>query len=137
MGHFPLLPVFRCCRQPQSFAPILGLEKKWATQNCLLVQVGLYHHWYHSQPDSLRAFKIRAPIHVKCEKEISVVDFTERVVSDCLHNKFDDSNQGDDEDNQQGPLFNDLSPMTDLKCGPHQEDESSTAAKATSKNQHG
>ena len=45
-----------------------------------------------------------------------------------MHNKFDDSNQGGDDDNQQGPLFNDLSPMTDLKCGPHQEDESSTAA---------
>jgi hypothetical protein len=41
---------------------------------------------------------------------------------DCLNNKFDDC----EEDNQQGHLFNDLSPMTDLKQAPHQEkDESS------------
>ena len=65
------------------------------------------------------------------EGDLSVlVDFTDRVVSDCLNNKVNDSNQGGgDEDNQQ-VLFNDLSWMTDLMSGPHQEDnESSTAAK--------
>jgi hypothetical protein len=80
--------------------------------------------------DSWKAFKIGAPENIKSEKEISVIDFTERVVWDCLNNTFDDSNEGDGEEgNQQGPVFNDLSPMTDLKCPPHQEDNESSTTK--------
>ena len=109
---------------------LLGLEKKWATQNCWFrldcTIIGI------TLTDSWKAFKIGAPTHIKSEKEISVVDFTERVVWDCLNNKFDDSNQGDDDDNQ--PLFNDLSPMTDnLKRAPHQEEDESSAAPAKKK----
>jgi hypothetical protein len=105
---------------------LLGLEKKWATQNCWFrldcTFIGI------TLTDSWKAFKIGAPENIKSEKEISVIDFTERVVWDCLNNTFDDSNEGDGEEgNQQGPVFNDLSPMTDLKCPPHQEgNESST-----------
>jgi hypothetical protein len=96
-----------------------GLWKKWATQNCWFrldcTFIGI------TLTDSWKAFKIGAPENIKSKKEISVIDFTERVVWDYLNNNFDDSNEGDGEEgNQQGPVFNDLSPMTDVKCPPHQ-----------------
>jgi hypothetical protein len=75
--------------------------------------------------DAWKAFKIGAPHQIKTEKETSINDFTERAVWDCLHNKFDDN----EEDNQQGHLFNDLSPMTDLKRAPHQEEDESSRNK--------
>jgi hypothetical protein len=102
---------------------LLGLEKKWATQNCWFrlncTFIGI------TVTDAWKAFKIGAPVHIKNEKEISVIDFTERVVWDCLNNKFDDSNQSD------GRVYNDLSPMTgsDLKRAPHQEDNESSTNK--------
>jgi hypothetical protein len=106
---------------------LLGLEKKWATQNCWFRLncgfIGL------TLTDSWKAYKIGAPANNKTEKEISVIDYTERVVWDCLNNKFDDSHQGADgeDDNEQGPIFNDLSPMTDPKRGrPNQEDDESS-----------
>jgi hypothetical protein len=96
----------------------------------LLVQVKLWLYWYYTTTDSWKAFKILgAPANNKTEKEILVIDYTERVVWDCLNNKFDDSQQGADgeDDNEQGPIFNDLSPMTDPKRGtPNQEDDESS-----------
>jgi hypothetical protein len=113
---------------------LLGLEKKWATQNgwfrldCTFIGITLTDSW--------KAVKIGAPKNIKSEKEISVIDFTERVVWDCLNNTFDDSNEGDGEEgNQQGPVFNDLSPMTDLKRPPHQEGNESSTTKRRHKHQ--
>jgi hypothetical protein len=102
---------------------LLGLEKKWATQNCWFrldcTIVGI------TVTDAWKAFKIGAPHQIKTEKEMSINAFTEQVVWDCLNNKFDD----DEEDNQQGHLFNNLSPMTDPKQAPHQEEDESSRNK--------
>jgi hypothetical protein len=107
---------------------LLGLEKKWETQNCWF---RLDCTFVRTTPtDSWKAFKIGAPENIKSEKEISVIDFAEGVVWDCWNKHFDNSNQGGGEEgNQQGPVFNNWSPMTDLKCPLHQEDNESSTNK--------
>jgi hypothetical protein len=102
---------------------LLGLEKKWATQNC----------WFRldctfigvTLTDAWKAFKLGSSARNKLEKEISIIDFTERVVWDCLNNRFDDSNQGDggEDGHEHGTISDRLSPMVDLKRPPC-EDES-------------